>query len=135
MTREQRRAKQRKRNQRPHRRGSAIYVNVLELDGVSDAQVARSLLAYLGLPATSMLVAEERPVLAVFRSPGQINDCALVADGNRVLGMWHGTDCTLSTYIRRCSGKPLAALFKGHCGRRAAGGMFRVLDINEVRSS
>lgn len=135
MSREQRRAKQRKRDQRLHSRQSATYVNVLELDGVSDPLVAQSLLSYMGLPATCVLAAKERPALAVFRSPGPVDDCAMVTDGDRVLGMWHGTDCTLSTYVRRCNGKPLPIPFEAHCGRRAAGGVFRVLDVNDMRQS
>lgn len=132
MSREQRRAKQHKRDQRLHRRQSPTYANVLELDGVSDPQTAQILLSHMGLPATSVLAAKDHPVLAVYRSPRPVDDCALVADGDRVLGIWHGTDCTLSTYVRRFDGKRLPNPFRGHCGRRAAGGVFRVLDINDL---
>jgi hypothetical protein len=55
-----------------------------------------------------------------------------VADGERMLGVLHGTDCTLSTYVRNQLGTPLPKVFEGKCARRAAGGVFRVVDISEL---
>jgi hypothetical protein len=133
VSRVQRRAKQCKRDQRASHRQPAIYL-VFELEDISDPEIAQKLLSRIGLPVSPMLVAKERLVLAVFRSPGPVNDCVMVTDGDRVLGMFHGTDCTLSTRVRQCTGKPLPAAFNARCDRRAAGGVFRVLDVNEMRA-
>jgi hypothetical protein len=107
-------------------------VVVMELEGVSDPARAQSLLSYLGLPPTPVLAAEDRPALAVLRSPRAVDDCVFVADGERMLGVLHGTDCALSTYVRNQLGTPLPKVFEGKCARRAAGGVFRVMEISEL---
>jgi hypothetical protein len=132
-------SKRKRRANRPAGRGRRADVQhtseilcVLELDGVCEAEAARNLLSYMSLPPTLLLVAYRRPALAVYRLPKSVGDCVLVTDGNRVLGMWHGCDCALSMTIRRYGGEPLPDSFDGRCARRDAGGLFRVLDVNDV---
>src|SRR4029077_16714566 len=94
VSRERRRAKERRRNQRRvQTRQSASYLAILELDGVSDPIKAQSLLSYLGLPPSGVLAAEDRPALAAYRSSTEIDDCVFVSAGDRTLGVLHGTDC------------------------------------------
>jgi hypothetical protein len=115
----------------PRQQGAGLVV-VMELEDVSDPAYAQSLLSYMGLPPAPMLVAEDRPPLAVLASPGAVDDCVFVADGDRILGVLHGTDCELSTYIRNHVGSPQIDMSQGKCARRAAGGVFRVLDVAEL---
>jgi hypothetical protein len=127
------RAKQRKRHQhREPGRQAVDLVVVMELDGVSDPIHAQNLLSHMGLPPTPVLAAGNRPALAVLRSPRAVDDCVFVADGERMLGVLHGTDCALSTYVRNQLGTPLPKVFEGKCARRTAGGVFRVVDISEL---
>lgn len=136
MSRERRRARERRRNQRRvHSRQSASYLAVLELDGISDPIKAQSLLSYLGLPPSGVLAAEGRPALAAYRSSTELDDCLLISEDERMLGVLHGTDCSLSAYIDQYLGKRLPNTFAGRCARHAAGGLFRVLDINDMAGS
>lgn len=136
MGRAQRRAKDQKRSKRrqQHTKRSSNLVTVLELDGVSDPAQAQSLLSYMGLPQTPILAAEGRPALAVMSVPGRAEDCVIVADGGRTLGVLHGTDCNLSINVQKQIGNPQPEPFNSNCARRAAGGVFRVLDVNEMGS-
>jgi hypothetical protein len=67
---------------------------------------AQSRLSYMGLPPIPILAAEDRPALAVLSSPAAADDCVIVADGDRTLGVLHGTDCNLSIYARNQMGRP-----------------------------
>lgn len=138
MTRAARRAKQHRRNARAQSKrltqgGRAVQrVCVVELDGVFQEDSASSLLGRMGLPATNLLVAPGRPVLSVLRLQGPVNDCVLLAECGRVLGILHGSDCALSTAIGRHFGKSMPVALDGRCARRDAGGLFRVLDVDEM---
>lgn len=134
MSRAQHRSKPRKRTQHARQQGPATHLVFFELEDISEPEAAQRLLSRIGLPKSPMLVAEDLPVLAALASPGPVDDCTLVSEGGRVLGMLYGTDCALSRSVHRSVGRALPAAFVARCDRRAAGGVFRVLDINEVRA-
>jgi hypothetical protein len=67
----------------------------------------------------------------VFRAPEEVNDCRLVADGDELLGAFHGTDCNMVQQIQDDMDRGKPSLLS-YCSRRLAGGSFAVIDLAEM---